>query len=206
MSVWELIKSGGWVMWPLVILSVIAWAVCVERYWSTRGWRENNREFLLSFQNFWLKGDLDSARALCKKSDVDLSELASELLGLSAGEKVSAKLRARIDRRRLEQSLDFRKNLWILGTIGSATPFLGLFGTVIGIIRAFQSMAQTGAGGFAVVSEGISEALVATARGIIVAVIAVFFYNYFQVRISQMQFQLKMLTEELLEIFESKAA
>ena len=191
-------------MWPLAILSIIAWAVCVERYWSTRSWRENNREFLLSFQNLWLKNDLDSARALCKKSNVDLSELASELLSLQPGEKVSGKLRARIDRRRLEQSMDFRKNLWVLGTIGSATPFLGLFGTVIGIIRAFQSMAQTGAGGFTVVSAGISEALVATAGGIIVAVIAVFFYNYFQVRISQMQFQLKMLTEELLEIFESK--
>ena len=80
-----------------------------------------------------------------------------------------------------------RRNIWILGTIGSAAPFIGLFGTVVGIMRAFHSMAEAGAGGFAVVAAGISEALVATALGLAVAILAVAIYNYFQVRLSELQ-------------------
>ncbi len=203
MSIWALIKAGGWVMVPLIALSVVAWAVCVERLWSFRGWSEKNREFLLSFQNHWLRGDRDSAAKLCERADVVLAELARELLILMPNEPLNDRVRLRVDRRRVEQAAGFRRGLWLLGTIGSATPFVGLFGTVIGIIKAFQSMAESGAGGFTVVAAGISEALVATAGGIIVAVIAVFFYNYFQVRVGQLQFQLKLLTEELLEGFDA---
>ena len=76
--------------------------------------------------------------------------------------------------------------MWLIGTIGSAAPFIGLFGTVVGIMRAFHHMAQTGAGGFAVVASGISEALVATALGLGVAIIAVALYNYFQVRLADL--------------------
>lgn len=206
MSVWDIFKSGGWIVWPLVALSVVAWAVCVERFWALKGWRELNREFLLSFQNLWLKNDRDAALKLCEKSRAELADLARELLIVPQGKQADTRTRSRVERRRAEQAVELKRNLWILGTIGSATPFLGLFGTVVGIIKAFQNMAQTGAGGFNVVAAGISEALVATAGGILVAVIAVFFYNYFQVRTSKLQFQLKMLTEELLELFDGQAA
>jgi biopolymer transport protein ExbB/TolQ len=70
-----------------------------------------------------------------------------------------------------------------LGTVASSAPFIGLLGTVIGIIKSFESMAIVGTGGFAVVAAGISEALVATALGLGIAIIALIFYNYFQVRI-----------------------
>ncbi len=205
MSLISILKDGGWIMWPLVAISIVAWGVCVERFWSLKGWYQKNKSFLLSFQNLWLKGDVESARKICEKETaVDLAEIALELFTSDSSKEISDKLRQKIDRRRLEQAVELRKNLWILGTIGSATPFLGLFGTVVGIIKAFESMAQTGAGGFTVVAAGISEALVATAGGIIVAVIAVFFFNYFQVKVGKMQFQLKIFTEELLEIFDTK--
>jgi peptidyl-dipeptidase Dcp len=85
-----------------------------------------------------------------------------------------------------EQPQVLRRNIWLIGTIGSAAPFIGLFGTVVGIMRAFHHMAQTGTGGFAVVASGISEALVATALGLGVAIIAVALYNYFQVRLNDL--------------------
>jgi biopolymer transport protein ExbB/TolQ len=72
--------------------------------------------------------------------------------------------------------------LWVLGTIGSLAPFIGLFGTVWGILRSFHDMATQGSGGFAVVASGISEALVATAAGLLVAIIALAFFNWLQVR------------------------
>ena len=199
-TLWGLVKTGGWTMFPLLVCSVAVWGVVVERFWSLRKWREHNREFLLSFSNLWLRGDQDAAKKLCETSESDLSVLAAELLV-----DLSSKTIQRMERRRLEQSAELRRNLWILGTIGSSAPFIGLFGTVVGIIRSFTSMSEAGAGGFAVVSAGISEALVATAAGILVAVIAVIFYNYFQIRVGKYQFQLKMLSEEMLEVWDQSS-
>jgi biopolymer transport protein ExbB len=85
---------------------------------------------------------------------------------------------------RQEAVSELRRGLWILGTIGSLAPFIGLFGTVVGIIRAFHEMAVQGSGGFAVVAAGISEALVATGTGLAVAIVALGFYNYLQVRVN----------------------
>jgi biopolymer transport protein ExbB/TolQ len=83
---------------------------------------------------------------------------------------------------RHEAASDLKRGLWLVGTIGSLAPYVGLWGTVVGIIRAFQDMAEHGAGGFEVVAAGISEALVATAAGLFVAIIALMFFNYLQVR------------------------
>ena len=83
----------------------------------------------------------------------------------------------------------------ITGTIASAAPFIGLAGTVVGILRAFNEMARKGAGGFTVVAAGISEALVATAAGIVVAVVAVIAFNALQTRWSQFVLLIKIQTE-----------
>ena len=97
-------------------------------------------------------------------------------------------------------NLKLRRNLWILGTVGATAPFVGLFGTVIGIMRAFRHMALAGQGGFAVVAAGISEALVTTAGGIAVAIEAVVIYNFLNVHVQKLALQLRLLTEEYLEI------
>ena len=83
---------------------------------------------------------------------------------------------------KLEVVTDLKRGLWVVGTIGSLAPYVGLFGTVVGIIRAFQGMAREGVGGFEVVAAGISEALVATGAGLFVAIVALMFFNYLQTR------------------------
>src|SRR5512141_3485654 len=77
----------------------------------------------------------------------------------------------------------FKRYLWALGTVGSSAPFVGLFGTVVGILKAFQSMSVAGTGGFKVVSQGIAAALVATAAGLLVAIYAIIAYNSFVAKI-----------------------
>ena len=108
-----------------------------------------------------------------------------------------------LERKRQVMNLELRQNLWLLGTIGAAAPFIGLFGTVIGILRSFQEMAKSGSGGFNVVAAGISESLVATAAGIVVAVIAVMAFNAFQTRWGSLVLTIRVSTEELAEILES---
>jgi biopolymer transport protein ExbB len=107
---------------------------------------------------------------------------------------------AAVERQRLQANLKLRRNLWILGTVGATAPFVGLFGTVVGIMHAFRHMALTGQGGFAVVASGISEALVTTAGGIAVAIEAVVIYNFLNVHVGKVALELKLLTEEYVEI------
>ena len=111
------------------------------------------------------------------------------------------------ERNRVRMAGNLKKNLWVLGTIGSASPFIGLLGTVVGIVRAFHSMAEQGAGGFSVVAAGISEALVATAAGLIVAIIALITYNIFVTAANQTMSGIKLTLEELLDYsFETSKA
>jgi biopolymer transport protein ExbB len=111
-----------------------------------------------------------------------------------------------LERQRQLQNQALRGHLWMLGTIGSAAPFIGLFGTVVGILRSFQEMAKTGSGGFAVVASGISESLIATAAGIVVAVISVMAFNAFQTRWNSLVLLMRVQTEELAEVLSSRFA
>ena len=123
---------------------------------------------------------------------------------------VTPAVEAAVERERAQLGLRMKRNLWILGTIGATTPFVGLFGTVAGIMRSFRELGLDveagGTGGTAAVMTGISEALVATAAGILVAVEAVILYNYFQSRIGRLTIELRLQIEEFLELLKERPA
>ncbi|MGE0615550.1 MAG: MotA/TolQ/ExbB proton channel family protein [Bacteriovoracia bacterium] len=205
MEIWTLLKSGGFVMAPLVACSLALWWVVFERFFRMRRMREALRGFQADATQVLLTGDAQSVRALCLKAGV----LPTAQLVTVAMDRLSAKddqlrttWRAAVERRRQVVNQDLRQNLWVLGTIASSAPFIGLFGTVVGILRSFKDIAETGKGGFAIVASGISEALIATAAGILVAVIALIAFNAFQTRWSSLVFVIRIQTEELLELIE----
>jgi biopolymer transport protein ExbB/TolQ len=101
---------------------------------------------------------------------------------------------------------DLKKGVAALATIGATAPFVGLLGTVVGIITAFQGIAATGSGGLGAVSAGISEALVETALGLVVAIPAVWFYNYLTGRIEYFNVEMDNSSSELLDYFIKKTA
>lgn len=208
MSLWNLVQSGGWSLLLLLLCSLVAWAVILERLWSYRKLDQNIRAFHLEAVNALLTSNLDSVRGLCRRNErlPTASVLSSALERLDArDERLRNRWREAAERRRQLVNQELRRNLWILGTIGSAAPFIGLFGTVVGILRSFGEMAKTGAGGFTVVAAGISEALIATAAGIIVAVIAVMAYNVFQTRSGALVLMIRLQVEELVEILAGSA-
>jgi len=106
----------------------------------------------------------------------------------------------KIARKILETQAGLKKFLWVIGTIGSSAPFIGLFGTVVGIIGSFDAMAQTGKSGFSVVAASLSEALIATAAGIVVAVFAVVLYNYFQTKLNSINLEFKNGVAEIADL------
>ena len=187
LTFFDLIQQGYYATYPLLLCSVIALAIGGERLWALR--RLDARMLAVGKQiGFFLRrGDVDGARDMVERDakDLPLGRIYLELLPRVADTPVDDLLSI-ADGHRVEQTQALRRNIWLIGTIGSAAPFIGLFGTVVGIMRAFHHMAQTGTGGFAVVASGISEALVATALGLGVAIIAVALYNYFQVRLNDL--------------------
>ena len=116
---------------------------------------------------------------------------------------IKAKWLNALERERQMVNQTLKRNLWILGSIATSAPFIGLFGTVVGILHSFSDIAKAGAGGFAVVAAGISEALIATAVGIVVAVIASLAYNAFQTRWNTLVLMIRLQMEELTEILEN---
>jgi len=183
-TLWRMLVMGWLTTVPLGICSVIAFAVVIERFWRYRGLDTGARDLTRRVVDHLAKRDLAAARALCEAaaSRQPLGEVFGE--GLRWKNIALEDLDRVLATSRQEAVTELRRGLWVLGTIGSLAPFVGLFGTVIGIIRAFHDMAVQGSGGFAVVAAGISEALVATGAGLAVAIVALGFYNYLQVRVS----------------------
>jgi len=121
------------------------------------------------------------------------------------GEDVIEAARRAIERESLITTADFKRGTASLATIGATAPFIGLFGTVVGIINAFKGMAVTGSGGLGAVSAGIAEALVTTALGLFVAIPAVWLYNYFAGKIERFQVEMTNSGSELLDFFIKQA-
>jgi len=192
-SITTLIEHGGLTIYPLVLCSVIAVAVFLERVWAYRGALGATRVLTGRVLDFLDERDLRSARAACDIVRSPASPVFREALGLRrmAPDRVVQVL----DATRAQEVQRLKERLWILGTIGSMAPFIGLFGTVVGIIKSFRQMAITGSGGFTVVAAGISEALVATAAGLIVAVMAIVAYNYLTVRANRISVELRASCE-----------
>jgi biopolymer transport protein ExbB len=206
----QLVKSS-FSLWVIIACSVIAVAAAVERTIALWGFGDKARSLADAVGRALFRGDLDDGRAQCERSTsmaaevflaalVALTPKGGSLAGRPAAEPNADRIMAAVERERQRVSLRMRRGLWILGTVGATAPFVGLFGTVVGIMNAFHDMAHTGQGGFAVVSAGISEALITTAAGIAVAVLAVVLFNVLNTHVQQLTLQLRLLTEEYLEL------
>ena len=186
----------------LILLgSIITVALALEQLWTF--WRlvENARDLGTEAGKALYHGDLQAARTVCERSTSPVADIL--IAALNKVNKPGESIHRAAERERQRFALWMKKRLWALGTMGALAPFVGLFGTVVGIIRAFRSIAVSGAGGFSVVAEGVSEALVATAGGIGVAVLAVAFYNYFQTRGNRAAVEVKLVVDEFLERLEA---
>jgi biopolymer transport protein ExbB len=179
-SLLELLWLGRLTIIPLAVGSMIALAIFFERLWRYRGIAAGTRSLTRDTIEALVQRDVARAKKLCSDSKQPIAQIYLEAMrwknvALEDLERVLATSRQ-------EATADLKRGLWIVGTIGSLAPYVGLFGTVVGILRAFRDMAMEGVGGFEVVAAGISEALIATAVGLAVAIVALMFFNYLQTR------------------------
>jgi biopolymer transport protein ExbB/TolQ len=198
MSALDLFKQGGFIMYPLFIFSVLAWTVAVHQFLFLRNFTKQHKKLDADINSAIQSGKLDEIKYALKNAPAVLSRPHEVLLEevYSSKEELNEKLGRRIS----ETNSNLKKNLWILGTISSSAPFIGLFGTVMGIMSSFKAIGSTGKSGFSVVAAGISESLIATAAGIGVAVISVLFYNYFQTRVNAIAQEFRHKVEDIAEL------
>jgi biopolymer transport protein ExbB len=173
----EMIVNGWPVLSVLLIMSILSITVIVDRIMAFRRGRLNNSAFVRRIVDLLDKRDIGEAVELCGKVNKPISAVVLEVLG-RAGEGREAMERSAQHALQVQIN-EMEMYVPILGTVASTAPFVGLFGTVIGIIRAFQDIATSSGGGPEVVANGIAEALITTAVGLFVAIPATMAYNYF---------------------------
>ena len=194
----------------LAIMSVWSIGVMVERYITYRAARNQSRQFVPAVAEALGRGNLQEALEIAEQySKSHLAKVvaaglhefqAHEAGALIPGETIDASKRA-LQRATALGIEEFKRGLGGLATIGATAPFVGLFGTTVGIINAFQGMARAEGMGLAAVAGGISEALVATAFGLFVAVPAVWMYNYFTSKIESFVVEMDNSASELIDYF-----
>jgi biopolymer transport protein ExbB len=197
---WETIRNlvrDEWVILSLLLAwSLAGLTVICERFYALWNIIPKSETFKNRVVDALEHGDISKAAALCEMFPVPLAEVFER--GLLVYQKTPGKTAEAVTSQRAAAVLSLKRYLWALGTVGSSAPFVGLFGTVVGILKAFQSMSVAGTGGFKVVSQGIAAALVATAAGLLVAIYAVIAYNYFVSRVNTIAMQYKLYSEEFL--------
>lgn len=183
--IFELFRKGGFIMYPLFIFSVLAWTLGIYKWVEIRNFMKDLKKMgpeLLPF-----KGNEGLHPHIMTTLDAMKSTSSKELLS------------ERVGRRQAESIGELKEWLWVLGSIAASAPFVGLFGTVVGIMDSFEAIGTSGKTGFSVVAAGISEALIATAAGIIVAVVALLFYNFLISRVNKVAQDFRIRAEELID-------
>ena len=197
---WETIRDlirDEWLILSLLLLwSLAGLTIICERVYALWNVLPKSEAFKNKVVAAIEGGDLAKAYALSETSNEPLADVYEK--GLKIFKKHPTKVTETVNSQRNVVVGGFKRYLWALGTVGSSAPFVGLFGTVVGILKAFQSMSVAGAGGFKVVSQGIAAALVATAAGLMVAIYAIIAYNYFVARVNAIAVQYRLFTEEFL--------
>jgi biopolymer transport protein ExbB len=199
LNLWELIRQGGMAMYPLLFCSVLTLAVIGERAWVL--WRvlPAGRRLTAGLLGRVARHELEEARLIARTSRTPVAEVLATAVPRAGNGHGTPGGAREAERKRQELLHGLKRHLWLLATVGSLAPFIGLFGTVLGIVRSFHSMAVTGQGGFSVVAAGISEALVATAAGLVVAIAALAAYNLFVSQINSFGAFLRFRIEELAQ-------
>lgn len=193
----SLFEKGGVMMYPILFASVLMLGIGIERAYNLRRKNIINSDFLQNVRKQWDWKEIHKTLQLCNSYDNSLSRILKVGI-LRVGGKLDEIERAIEGAGQHEASL-MNSNLRVLGAVANITPMMGLLGTVLGMIKAFNVIALSGTGNPGLVASGISEALVTTAAGMVVGIPALALYHYFRGKIDRYVFEMEEISFELIE-------
>ncbi len=202
MSLIQVFQSSP-TMVVLLVCSIVTVGFAVERLMYFMSSSADVRRFMTELAGYLKAGNARAALEFSQRQNTPIGRLMTQ--GVVSMNRPVAEQVQRLDTAIELEQVEMERNLGVLGTMATIAPLLGLFGTVVGIIRAFADIARTGSGGGAVVAMGVSEALLTTAAGIVVAVVATVFYNVFVRRIRSRVAQLEDARETWLALVSQHA-
>jgi biopolymer transport protein ExbB/biopolymer transport protein TolQ len=196
------------IVYTLMIMSVWSLSIMVQKWWYLRSAQNQTRKFAPEFSQFLEEDNLTEAIKLAesfKKSQVAvvLGGALEEIRPLIQDGSVTVadinSAERAVEREMLMQIVLMKRGLAMLATTGATAPFVGLLGTTMGVVNAFQGMAAGGGGGISSIAAGISEALITTAFGLLVAIPAVWAFNYFQTKIDNVMAEMTYSSKEMID-------
>ncbi len=193
----ELVKAGGWLMFPIILCSVAALAIILERLWTLQMKRVVPENLVAQVWQMHRSNELSPAHVTAVREGSPLGRiLAAGLVNRTHTREVMKEAIEEVGRAVVHE---LERYINTLGTIASITPLLGLLGTVIGMIKVFSTIVSAGVGNPAILAEGISEALITTAAGLSVAIPALMFTRYFSGKVERL---VVVMEEEALKMVE----
>jgi biopolymer transport protein ExbB len=194
----ELLVKGGVLMIPIAICSVLALAITIERLINLTLEKVHPPEFIAKIKRLLTQGKVGEAVAICTNTVSPIAHIIEA--GILKRNQDREHIKEAIEQAGKQQATQLHKYIGVLATIASISPLLGLLGTVAGMIKVFQVISIKGVGNPGVLAGGISEALITTAAGLVVAIPTLVLHNYFYKRANQFVLQMENTSLELLDI------
>jgi biopolymer transport protein ExbB len=203
-SLIEMAMKGGWIMIPLLLLSILTIYIFGERWWAIRKASQIDENFMRNIHDYIHEGKIKAAINLCNTQETPIARLIEkgiERIGRPLNDiQTAVENMGNVEISRLE------KGLPMLATIAGGAPMIGFLGTVIGMIQAFYNMSQAGSNvDITLLSGGIYTAMVTTVAGLIVGIIAYFGYNYLVARIDNIVYKMESNTIEFMDLLHEPA-
>lgn len=197
-SMIDILAMGGLTMYVLIGCSIVSLGILLERIITYRRESVDRHEFMNRIRGFFEAKDLASAIRYCKSVKAPVSAVV--LSALSRSDHEEKYITKATEREIMSETAKLERYTTIVGTIGNIAVYIGLFGTVLGIVRSFHNMSQISSGGISVVIAGVAEALICTATGLSVSIPAVIAYNYFTRKIDGFIVDMEYCSSEITDI------
>jgi biopolymer transport protein ExbB len=202
-TIWAIFQIGGFTMYILLLCSLLSIAIFLERLLYYRKMSRIKRiDFMKAIRRALGSKNIEKAAEICKVAPTPFSHVVYS--GLEFHNRGGKEMSNAMEREITVETVNLERYTSILATIGNTAVYIGLFGTVLGIIRAFHDISSAGAGGMNIVIGGVAEALVCTATGLFVAIPAVIAFNYFTKRVEHFTTDMELCASEVIDLIGAK--
>jgi biopolymer transport protein ExbB len=203
-SLIDMAFKGGWIMLPLLALSILAIYIFGERWWALRKASQIDENFMRNIHDYIHEGKIKAAINLCKSQETPIARLIEK--GIERIGRPLTDIQTAVENMGNVEISRLEKGLPMLATISGGAPMLGFLGTVIGMIQAFYNMSQAGSNvDITLLSGGIYTAMVTTVAGLSVGILAYFGYNYLTARIDDIVYKMESNTIEFMDLLHEPA-